>query len=609
MKIPVYDPQINASTSQYNAVADIRTNTLGEIADGLQQYGKFREAQLEEERKTEQFKADAAIRYELDDAHSKMLDSIQNGGAYADAEAKYQKTFDDTVAKYMPMMGNDPNVTERFQAEYKRYGLGQLVQLRNTVQARRQSDAVGSAELLKAQKMEAWRRANLAGDTKAADQIAKEIPTIYSKLTAVGAMSQGKAQAMIMSDISNMKVEGVAFIAQTDPNKALSVLDEQYNKKEILAEDYIKARGPLMTKVEEHNAIVGAQQLFATAPTALSEKQMGVLETSYIQKANEIKKANPDAGQQFFYESQIDMANKTGQFGPQFTNQMKNMVFADPDRMSQSDKTTVSEIAKVYKDAPKTAQMKLDAQTRVVMDLINARIEAGMPDSSAVDQVLRAMKAIPTGKELDNFAKDTLKEFEKAGGSASAYLYDQRNWGIPWVESVYGYNPSADEISSFENNYIYARAMGESPGNARALAAKDAQRNVGFYKGEPMNLAPSMLYPGVEDSDFEAVAVIPKLKSIGAYSDKYKYIIQPDNTTKMEYVARGQKTKDGKMIQPTYKIMMKDEMGAIIPVTDSNNRVYPNIRTSELNYATDKRLPFQYTLSGTPQKFVETLAK
>jgi hypothetical protein len=609
MKIPVYDPQINASTTQYNAVADIRTNTLGEIADGLQQYGKFREAQLEEERKTEQFKADSAIRYELDDAHSKMLDSIQNGGAYADAEAKYQKTFDDTVAKYMPMMGDDPNVTERFQAEYKRYGLGQLVQLRNTVQARRQSDAVGSAELLKAQKMEAWRRANLAGDTKAADQIAKEIPAIYSKLTAVGAMSQGKAQAMIMSDISNMKVEGVAFIAQTDPNKALSVLDEQYNKKEILAEDYIKARGPLMTKVEEHNAIIGAQQLFATAPTALSEKQMGVLETSYIQKANEIKKANPDAGQQFFYESQIDMANKTGQFGPQFTNQMKNMVFADPDRMSQSDKTTVSEIAKVYKDAPKTAQMKLDAQTRVVMDLINARIEAGMPDSSAVDQVLRAMKAIPTGKELDNFAKDTLKEFEKAGGSASAYLYDQRNWSIPFVGDVYGYKPSADEISSFENNYIYARAMGESPGNARALAAKDAQRNVGFYKGEPMNLAPSMLYPGVQDSDFEAVAVIPKLKSIGAYSDKYKYIIQPDNTTKMEYVARGQKTKDGKMIQPTYRIMMQDKMGAIIPVTDSSGKMYPNIRTSELNYATDKRLPFQDTLSGTPQKFVETLAK
>jgi len=336
---------------------------------------------------------------------------------------------------------------------------------------------------------------------------------------------------------------------------------------------------------------------------------MGVLETSYIQKANEIKKANPDAGQQFFYESQIDMANKTGQFGPQFTNQMKNMVFADPDRMSQSDKTTVSEIAKVYKDAPKTAQMKLDAQTRVVMDLINARIEAGMPDSSAVDQVLRAMKAIPTGKELDNFAKDTLKEFEKAGGSASAYLYDQRNWGIPFVGDVYGYKPSADEISSFENNYIYARAMGESPGNARALAAKDAQRNVGFYKGEPMNLAPSMLYPGVEDSDFEAVAVIPKLKSIGAYSDKYKYIIQPDNTTKMEYVARGQKTKDGKMIQPTYRIMMQDKMGAIIPVTDSSGKMYPNIRTSELNYATDKRLPFQDTLSGTPQKFVETLAK
>jgi len=119
MKIPVYDPQINASTSQYNAVADIRTNTLGEIADGLQQYGKFREAQLEEERKTEQFKADAAIRYELDDARSKMLDSIQNGGAYADAEAKYQETFDRSQFESPANQGSTP-----FLSNPKSYRMG-----------------------------------------------------------------------------------------------------------------------------------------------------------------------------------------------------------------------------------------------------------------------------------------------------------------------------------------------------------------------------------------------------------------------------------------------------------------------------------------------------
>ena len=609
MKIPIYDPQIKPASVQYNSIADIRTNTLGEIADSLQTYVKYREKQLDQERKTEQFKADSAIRYELEDAHSKMIDAIQNGGAYADAETKYQKTFNETLAKYMPAMGDDPNITERARAEYQRYGLGHTVQLRNAVQQRRKGDALDAGKLLKAQKMEEWRRATIAGDTQKADSIMSGMTAIYSGLTATGVMSRDEAKLNIMADVSGMNIESVGFLAQTDPVKALEKLDAQYNKKEILAEDYIKARGPLLTKVDEHNAIVGARQLFASAPTALSEKQMGTLETSYIQQANEIKKTNPEAGQQFFYDSQMEMATKTGQFGPQFTNQIKNMVFSDPDRMSQSDKATVAEMSRVYSGAPKTAQMKVDAQTRVAMDLISARIDAGANDASAVDQVLRAMKGVPTGKQLDDFSKETLKEFEKSGGSASAYLYDQRNFGILYDGDIYGYKPSVSEISSFERNYVYARAMGESPDNARALAAKDAQRVVGFYKGDPMNFAPSMLYPGVKDSDFENVAVIPKLKSIGAYDSRTKYIIQPDAVTQKENIIRGSVDKSGNKIYPTYKIMMQDEMGAVIPVTDKNGRIYPNIRTSPLNYATDTRLPFEKTLFGVPGSAVETLAK
>jgi len=237
MKIPVYDTQINASTTQYNAVADIRTNTLGEIADGLQQYGKFRESQLEEERKTEQFKADSAIRYELDDAHSKMLDSIQNGGAYADAEAKYQKTFDDTVAKYMPMMGDDPNGTERFQAEYKRYGLGQLVQLRNTVQARRKGDAVDATNLRVQQSEERMMRAMISGDEKAVNAELAGQASIYAGATAVGAITPDEAKMKIQQLVSNMRGKQALFIAQNDPRAAKTALDSAYEKKEILAED------------------------------------------------------------------------------------------------------------------------------------------------------------------------------------------------------------------------------------------------------------------------------------------------------------------------------------------------------------------------------------
>lgn len=386
MKIPVYDPQINASTTQYNAVADIRTNTLGEIADGLEQYGKFREAQLEEERKTEQFKADSAIRYELDDAHSKMLDSIQNGGSYADAEAKYQKTFDETIAKHMPAMGDDPNVTERFQAEYKRYGLGQLIQLRNTIQARRKSDAIDATNLRVQQSEERMMRAMIAGDEKGInDEILKQ-SSIYAGATSVGALSQDDAKLKIQQRISSMRSEQAQYLANKDPRLAKQALENAYAKKEIMAEDYIKSSIFVDKAIEE----VGSYESvinFANDPVNNVRPSKKSIDVGFNYVLQKTKDMSPAA-----YENEVINYAVTAKGAPsQILNQAGVYFSSEADT---ADVGSVMQMARITSEISKRDQTFLDG-TRfdkndiAIANLMVDRVEAGMTEAEAVKSVLR----------------------------------------------------------------------------------------------------------------------------------------------------------------------------------------------------------------------------
>jgi len=386
MKIPVYSPQINASTVQYNAVADVRTNTLGEMADGLQQYGKFREAQLEEERKTEQFKADAAIRYELDDAHSKMLDSIQNGGAYADAEAKYQKTFDETIAKHMPAMGDDPNVTERFQAEYKRYGLGQLVQLRNTVQARRKSDAVDSTNLRVQQSEERMMRAMIAGDEKAVNAELAGQASIYAGATAVGAITSDEAKMKIQQRVSNMRGKQALFMAQNDPRAAKTALETAYQKKEIMAEDYITASATVNKAIEEIGSYESVQN-YITDPTNNQRPNKQSVDVGF----NYVLQKSKGMDQAGFENEVLKYSISAGAVPQQIMNQVgayfgQSAEEAKPEAVMQMARI-VSEISK--RDQTFLDGRKFDKNDIATANLMVSRVASGMTEVEAVRSVLR----------------------------------------------------------------------------------------------------------------------------------------------------------------------------------------------------------------------------
>ncbi len=386
MKIPVYSPQINASTVQYNAVADIRTNTLGEIADGLQQYGKFREAQLEEERQTERFKADSAIKYELEDAHSKMLDAIQNGGAYADAEAKYQKTFDETLAKYMPMMGDDPNITERARAEYQRYGLGHTVQLRNAIQQRRKGDAIDATNLRVQQSDERMMRAMIAGDKKAVDAELAAQASIYAGATAVGAITKDEATFKIQQRVSNMRGKEALYLAQNDPRAAKQALESAYAKKEIMAEDYISASAMVNKAIEEIGSYESVKN-YITDPTNNERPNKQSVDVGF----NYVLQKTKGMDQAGFENEVLKYSISAGAVPQQIMNQVgayfgQSAEDAKPEAVMQMARI-VSEVSK--RDQTFLDGRKFDKNDIATANLMVSRVNAGMTEVEAVRSVLR----------------------------------------------------------------------------------------------------------------------------------------------------------------------------------------------------------------------------
>jgi len=457
MKIPVYNPQINASTVQYNAVADIRTNTLGEIADGLQQYGKFREAQLEEERQTERFKADSAIKYELEDAHSKMLDAIQNGGAYADAEAKYQKTFDETLAKYMPMMGDDPNITERARAEYQRYGLGHTVQLRNAIQQRRKGDAIDATNLRVQQSDERMMRAMIAGDQKAVDAELAAQASIYAGATSVGAITKDEATFKIQQRVSNMRGKQALYLAQNDPRAAKQALESAYAKKEIMAEDYIAASATVNKAIEEIGSYESVKN-YITDPTNNKRPNKQSIDVGFnyvLQKSKDMDKAG--------FENEVLKYSISAGAVPQ---QIMNQVGAYFSQTAEEAKPeAVMQMARIVSEVSKRDQTfldgrKFDKNDIAIANLMVSRVAAGMTEVEAVRSVLRQKNDKNASDLFTSAQNDIITKIRKEEVSVS---------GIG--------------VADYVDAYATQRMLGATDSEAKTYAENVIEKTIGEFNG------------------------------------------------------------------------------------------------------------------------------
>jgi len=487
MKIPVYDNQVGApNPPQFNNIADVRSETFAQIADGLDNYRIERQRQLEEERKTEYFKADSAIRYELKDAHSKMLDAIQNGGSYANAEQEYQKKYDEILSKYSPTFEDDANMYERSMAEYKLVGLSDTVQLRNAVQARRKRDATISTDMRVSQYTDDALRGMINNDVSAIEAAMNNVSAVYAGGVASGVFTDDQAKIKIAEKRSELNGTHVSIIAEQDPRLAKEKLQSMYEGNQIKPQDYLAQLGAVNKKIDALGSVeeVLNYQADPLSNKAPSQESVDVFFNEKILSPLSKNEIDPTE----FENRAIDSIRLTNKVPTQIANKAKSFLNVYTDGMSDAQiKETVSMsriVSKAYEQFPSSFTKDgkgLNENDVATANLIFSRIEAGMDQRTAVETVLKST----TNPEFKTSYKKIRDEV--------AYDGDRYNSFRGEVVSGLGINEESWPMVQTKAQDLYANAVasGASPSEATDNVVKLLRDQYGTFDGVTVRYPPT----------------------------------------------------------------------------------------------------------------------
>lgn len=434
MRLPTYENQVRTPNApQYSAMADLRTaGNLGELADGLNQYREYRQKELEEAQKTEWYKADNGFRLDMANAKSEMVNSIQNGGSYADAEAKFQKTYEDTKAKYMPFFGADENVAARQAADFERVGLEGLLNIREAVQQRRKGDAIQSSELTK---MEAL---NLFVDDpqKALDMYSRSL----SGLQASGAVSSDGAKARLISFVQDGKSKEMDLVFQNNVDNPQAALDwVEANKSDLGVDNYLSGREKAQNEIFKFGSAQKVKNYIADPVTYKAPDQESI-DVFYERELAPILASGDQAG---YEEAVVATSVNTGKIPSSVTNQAAAYLDMEATGMNQSDLNTVAMNARIISETSKYAakvNMKdLTKDTIAKSNLLVQRMNAGMDVQRALTSVQR-----------DLGSEESKKMFNQAGTEARNILLEKKVNGQKIKTNLPKY-AEAEFIAAYQN--------------------------------------------------------------------------------------------------------------------------------------------------------------
>lgn len=456
MRIPTYDSNAKAPAVGNYAVdrnlyvPDVRQNTFGEIANGLENYSKIVYQQEEEARKTEYFKADMAIQAEIMDAKSKMFDSIQNGGSYKGAEELYQKQHDAIVGKYADTFKSDPNVYERSMAEYKRMGVGNTVELRNVVQARRKSDGAASTNLM----LERASQLYLQDPKKSIEMASRAVGGAQS----VGIFGPDEAKLKMIKFIqsgSAMKMADVFIQNRDTPEETAKWVEA--NKDNLDVSVYLTGKEKAQREIESVANVKSVQNYMVDPVVNKVPAQESV--DLYFQRELAPLSQTDQAG---YEQKTVELAVSTGKLPDQLAQQASSYLDMDASTMSAADFSTVASNARIIseanKHAAKLSKTNLSADTIAKSNLLVQRMEAGMPVNKAVMSVQR---------DLGN---------DEAKKLYSASLTEARN--IILEKKVNGNRIDADVPTYAQSDFINAYTTAKMNTASASEAARAAQREI-----------------------------------------------------------------------------------------------------------------------------------
>jgi hypothetical protein len=399
MRIPVYENQTRTPNApQFSAMADMRiSGNLGALADGLENYQKIRQAELDEAQKTEWYKADNGFKMDVLRARTDMINSIQNGGAYADAETKFQKTFDAAKAKYAPFFASDENMAQRQAVEFERAGLEGLLSIREAVQRRRKGDAVASANIRAQDVSERLLRAKIDGNQIEVAKLTSEMSSIYAGATAVGAVQADAAKLRIKETMSEMNAQHALYVAESDPDAGLATLEGYYKSGDISAENYIRLRGPMVEKVDRQNiaydqaaAIYGdsSRAPLSTVPSRppkpvkVTQDGVDAVYSGVLQKFS--------SGEQFdqagFESAVIDLSVRSNFLPTTIADQAAAYLNLDPATAKPEAIANAASMARIVSNVDQyglPVKMNLDKDAILKANLFTQRMNAGLTAEEA----------------------------------------------------------------------------------------------------------------------------------------------------------------------------------------------------------------------------------
>lgn len=250
MKIPQYEQQVNTpSAPQYNNIADVRTDSLGKLADGL---GQVYEAKLkadEEAKKTAIFQADTSVKMELQKAKYDMLEKIKNGGDYASAEQEYQALHGQIVNKYSSAFDIDKtgNTRARYMSSYQADGVDGLLTVRDAVNQRRKADTTASANNMMDMLKQEY---SFEQDPKKREIIVSKMTETVAGLSATGVIPPDEGKMKIRENIASAEQDRLKLFMQNNSSD-LSLAELEASKQIVGVDYYTQARGIIMGEMEK----------------------------------------------------------------------------------------------------------------------------------------------------------------------------------------------------------------------------------------------------------------------------------------------------------------------------------------------------------------------
>lgn len=558
MRIPQYDNKVNAPNApQFNNTADLRNDSLSELADGIGQVYQVLAKEKEEAQKTAFFQADTSIKMELATAKHDLLEKIKNGGSYADAEAQYQKAHDATIAKYSSVYDQDKsgNTKLRAMAEYQAEGLQNVMQIRDTATSRRRSDTASSASL----RMEQLKRDYALAETPEKRQAAlSAMSGTMASLSSTGIITGAEGKSKLTGVIQGAEADRLALFSQNNADNPKAVLEEVERSKNNLSVDaYIGMRGTALNNIEVLGTVDKVTNYMADPASHPAPKQqdVDVAFTKYL--TDNAKTIAKDPAK--FEADTIDLSIKSGQIPSSIRAQADSYLGVYNQDMSKDQAAATAQSARIVtgiSDQDATIRGgKFDAKTIAKSNLIMTRIDAGMSEYDAVSSVMSQYDDETATKAYNSGRTSILTEIRKGNADIPASGADARSRYVDLV---------SENIS-----------VGASLADAKNIANKQIKKEYSEFNGvDVSNAADKVPVNGVfyEKKDYIAAANKKYLEVTGEAKvpEGVKVVLQGDRETQ-------------RLIQigetPSFPIMLYPEDDRPIPLFDKKGmpvRVIPD---------------------------------